>query len=93
LVGPRTTLTMGPDGSIRSCSLSTRTVGNILTDAWDLLEQRLWQLELGPMRAAIPARCRMCEYWPRCLGGCRLSAYTVFGCLDRPDPLAPEQRR
>ncbi|RLB54869.1 MAG: hypothetical protein DRI90_19885 [Deltaproteobacteria bacterium] len=89
LVGPRTTVTVGPNGTLRSCSLSTETVGSILTEPWELLARRLWDQQLAPARAATIEACRSCAQLPRCLGGCRLSAKTVFGSLNHPDPLAP----
>jgi radical SAM protein with 4Fe4S-binding SPASM domain len=89
LVGPRTTVTVGPDGRLRACSLSTETVGCILTDPWELLARRLWDRQLAPARAATVAACEDCGHWPRCLGGCRLSAEAIFGSLAHPDPLAP----
>jgi len=89
LMGPRTTVTVGPDGSVRSCTLSERVVGNLRRDDWDVLAERLWEQELGPCRAAVPKRCRACAHVGRCQGGCRLSAEKVYGDLAHPDPLAP----
>lgn len=89
LVGPRTTVTMGPDGGIRSCSLSTEAVGSILAEPWEELARRLWERELEPARTAKAEVCQGCAQLSRCLGGCRLSAQTVFGSFAHPDPLAP----
>lgn len=89
LVGPRTTVTMGPDGGIRSCSLSTETVGSILTEPWEELAGRLWEQQLAPARTETAELCRGCAHLARCQGGCRLSAQTVFGSFAHPDPLAP----
>lgn len=89
LMGPRTTVTVGPDGSVRSCTLSERVVGNLKTDDWEVLAERLWEQEIGPCRSHIPPQCRACVFLGRCHGGCRLSAEKVFGSLDHPDPLAP----
>jgi radical SAM protein with 4Fe4S-binding SPASM domain len=89
LMGPRTTVTVGPDGSVRSCSLSERVVGYLQTDDWEVLAERLWDQEIGPCRMQVPQACRACAYVGRCHGGCRLSAEKVFGDLDHADPLAP----
>lgn len=89
LMGPRTTVTVGPDGSVRSCTLSERVVGNLQTDDWEVLAERLWEQEIGPCRAQVPKQCQACAHVGRCQGGCRLSAEKVFGDLDHPDPLAP----
>ncbi len=89
LVGPKATVTISPDGSLRSCSLSTTIVGNLLTEPWEVLARRLWEQELEPLRHA--EICTACPHWQRCLGGCRLSALSVFGDLNHPDPLAPNR--
>lgn len=89
LVGPRSTITIGPDGSVRSCSLSTDSVGNVLAEPWSVLEVRLWDSCLAPLRDNPPAACAGCPHLSRCLGGCRLSALAVFGDLEHADPLAP----
>lgn len=89
LVGPRCGVTVGPDGGVRSCALSTVTVGNILDDSWEELSRRLWERQIKPMRSAIPGPCVDCAQLSRCLGGCRLSAEAVFGNFEHPDPLAP----
>ncbi len=89
IMGPRTTMTIGPDGTVRSCSMSDHVVGSLLTEDSDVLRQRLWDQELAPMRAAAPGPCGGCPHYAGCLGGCRLSACAVFGDLSHADPLAP----
>ncbi len=69
--------------------MSERVVGNLQTDAWEVLAERLWDQEMGPCRQRVPTKCGECAHWERCLGGCRLSAEKVFGDLDHADPLAP----
>jgi radical SAM protein with 4Fe4S-binding SPASM domain len=89
LVGPRGTVTMGPDGSVRSCCLSGGSAGNVLEDPWDEIGRRLEAVHFEPMRA-VPTVCASCPQLARCLGGCRLSALAVFGDGDHPDPLCPQ---
>jgi pyrroloquinoline quinone biosynthesis protein E len=89
LVGPKTTVTIGPDGAIRSCSLSTRVLGHALRDPWDVLARRLWDIELAPLRARPPKPCESCTDLPRCLGGCRLSARGTKDGSGPLDVLAP----
>ncbi|MBI4703007.1 MAG: radical SAM protein [Deltaproteobacteria bacterium] len=89
LVGPKSTVTIGPDGAVRSCSLSTKTVGSLASEPWETLCRRLWDGELGALRASTPEPCRDCPQLARCLGGCRLSALAMFADASRPDPLAP----
>ena len=88
LVGPRGTVTMGPDGSVRSCCLSAGSAGHVLEDPWDEIARRLESGHFQPMRTVPPA-CSACPQLSRCLGGCRLSALAVFGDGDHPDPLCP----
>jgi len=93
LLGPETTVTIGPDGGVRTCAMSSRTVGLLGETPWPELAGRLWEEELAPCREAVPSICRGCVYYPRCRGGCRLSALAVHGSLDAPDPLAPGLER
>lgn len=74
LMGDRTTATLGPDGSVRSCSLSRHPVGNLRDEPWEVLARRLWDRDLRPLREVIPSVCRTCAQWTRCRAGCRLSA-------------------
>jgi len=92
LVGPRCTVTVGPDGGVRSCSLSTTEVGKLGDEPWEVLAQRLWDRYLEPARITRPHACRSCHLWKQCYGGCRLSGLTVHGGFDQPDPLAPIRR-
>ncbi len=92
LVGPTTSLTVGPDGGVRSCCLSRLVVGNLRSDPWELLAARLWDQQLRSLRDSVPDACRDCRHVRRCLGGCRLSAEAVYGCTSRPDPLAPRRQ-
>jgi radical SAM protein with 4Fe4S-binding SPASM domain len=73
--------------------MSERTVGLLGETPWPELARRLWEQELRPLREAVPAECRACPAYPRCLGGCRLSALAVGGRLDALDPLAVASQR
>ena len=88
LVGPRTTVTVGPEGQVRSCTLDTQSVGNVCTESWEVLSRRLWKQRLGPLRQETPERCSGCEYWETCLGGCRLSGRRILNGFCLADPLA-----
>lgn len=92
LVGPRTTLTLGPDGGIRTCSMSTTSAGSLLAEPCEMLLRRLWEKEVAPLRSSSPAECEGCAHFSICLSGCRLSALGAFGTFDRSDPLAPMKR-
>ena len=67
LVGPGGTVTMGPDGSIRSCCLSGGSASNVLEDPWDEIARRLESGHFQPMRA-VPSACASCAQSARCLG-------------------------
>jgi len=81
LVGPKTTLTLGPDGTLRSCALSGKIAGDLTREPFARIAERLWEEELAPLRAARPAPCASCDLYARCLGGCRLAGDV--------DPLTP----
>jgi pyrroloquinoline quinone biosynthesis protein E len=85
LVGPATTLTLGPDGTVRSCSMSTTGLGDARREPPEVILARLASVELAPHRAAVAGLCLGCPERDRCLGGCRLSA--VAAGTGR-DPLA-----
>ncbi len=89
LMGPRTTVTIGPDGSLKTCSMSQRTVGILGEAPWPELAERLWEEELRPCRETVPHGCRDCPSYSTCLGGCRLSALADGGSFTALDPLAP----
>ena len=87
LVGPKTTVTLGPDGTIRSCSMSTKIAGDLKMEPFEDIAARLWERELGPLRLARPAPCSACSLFTRCLGGCRLAGMACGDGPDHPDPL------
>jgi len=89
LMGPKTTVTVGPEGSLKSCSMSQRPVGILGETPWPELADRLWEQELKPCRETVPDGCRDCPVYPTCLGGCRLSALAMGGSFTALDPLAP----
>jgi radical SAM protein with 4Fe4S-binding SPASM domain len=86
LMGDRATVTLGPDGSVRSCALSHAPVGRLGDAPWPVLAQRLWERELRPLRDRLPRACQACAHLPACRGGCRLAGQAVGP--DGLDPLA-----
>ena len=88
LTGPKSTVTIGPDGTVRSCTLSTEGVGNVLWDSWDVLARRLDERCFAPERSQVIPACEGCAQWQRCHGGCRMAARAAFGAGCHPDPLA-----
>jgi radical SAM protein with 4Fe4S-binding SPASM domain len=87
LVGPRTTVTLAPDGRVRSCSISTSIAGDLTKEPFEVIAARLWERELEPLRRTRPAPCVSCSLYERCLGGCRLSGLACGEGPDHPDPL------
>ncbi len=86
LLGPRSTVTIGANGELRSCSMSPTSVGSLRNEPFAVLQKRLWDTQLKPLRLRIPSKCVGCELYPSCLGGCRLAALAsrdLFDC----DPL------
>ena len=79
----RTVATVGPDGSVRPCGHAPMSYGNLLqetlTDIWQKMSS--WRLD-----EYLPEKCRVCSYFSRCKGGCRISALAKTGDLKGIDP-------
>lgn len=67
-----------PNGNVRTCELSTSTVGNILRDSWSGIVTSAAAKEFRAQKRC--GACSSCEHWASCHGGCR------FRCAE-PDRL------
>jgi len=71
-------------GNVRSCNLSSQVLGNLLEQDWaEIFSNPYPRL----FRATIPEVCRGCAHERTCIGGCKESAFAVFGSHTAPDPL------
>jgi len=79
--------TIGPDGTLRACSISSTVLGDLKRESWDDIIARACSKYFAPM-TTVPAACRSCDMVAQCGGGCRESALSCYGDSSRPDPLA-----
>lgn len=74
-----------PDGEATPCGFIPLTVGNVLKEGLT----KIWKESpvLRAMRSKTPqGKCRGCEAYGECLGGCTARALAVSGSFDAPDP-------
>ncbi|USN44985.1 MAG: radical SAM protein [Candidatus Woesearchaeota archaeon] len=78
----RSTLSIGYDGNVRSCSHSPIPEGNIFTDGFS----QLWE-RLQPYRdnQYVPEECDDCQEFFGCYGGCRFNGFQEGDSLKTPD--------
>jgi radical SAM protein with 4Fe4S-binding SPASM domain len=79
--------TIDPWGRLRACSVSPVILGDLRSETWEAIESRARD---GYFRevAALPSECSGCSLADACGGGCRESARSAYGTLDRADPMA-----
>ena len=78
-------LNIKSNGEITPCGFIPIVIGNIYHD--DLEE--LWKTSsvLGMMRNKTPkGKCRKCNHYADCLGGCTSRALAITGDINNPDP-------
>lgn len=78
-----TDIAIACNGDVRPCIMSSKSVGNLLTDDWDDLwnNMSIWRTE-----KVLPEECLSCEVVDECGGGCRVSALTVNNSINGKDP-------
>lgn len=72
------------NGNVRSCNLSSHVMGNILQHNWSEIHG---DRHLRDFKAQVPDICRGCAWETSCQGGCKESAFAMFGDLRAPEPL------
>jgi len=84
--------TIGADGSIRACSHSSRSYGNVFTDG---LREAWLGMDGWRKQVYAPPICTECQYFHSCGGGCPAEA-EVFGrelhCTGEQDVIPPRPR-
>lgn len=83
-------LAIGPKGEIRPCALMPHVCGNVLTEGFgpSLERMSIWRTD-----SIVPDRCRACQLFEQCKGGCRITAHfagSVAGLDMHADPHALE---
>jgi radical SAM protein with 4Fe4S-binding SPASM domain len=71
-------------GNVRSCNLSSEVLGNVVEQPFMEIMKSTYQQDFV---RTLPEVCRGCAYERSCQGGCKESAFAVFGSLAHPEPL------
>lgn len=83
----RSIITVGIDGSLRPCSQSDLSYGNIYNLNMKTIQQYIdEQLSSWKLMEYLPDDCKDCVERYQCCGGCRMHAYNTTGNLCSKDP-------
>jgi radical SAM protein with 4Fe4S-binding SPASM domain len=80
-----TTMTVGSEGQVRVCSYDNQSYGNILTENFEDIWNRMipWR-----NNSLLPQDCKDCSILDTCGGGCRVSSKIRTGSYCSVEPLA-----
>lgn len=79
----RTVAAIGSDGNVRPCSHAPMSYGNLLSESFEQIWQKMLPWRLNEY---VPNQCIQCSYFIRCKGGCRISALAANNDICSPDP-------
>ena len=81
----KTTYAIDIDGNVKACPRDSHMYGNILKEDFDTIWERIhvWRDE-----TFLPPKCKECNKLNECLGGCRVSAYTMTGSMNGIDDVS-----
>jgi len=71
-------------GNVKACPRDDQTFGNILTDEFSAIWDRMLQWRDNSL---LPEACQECSVKSYCSGGCRLDSYPITGCRNTHDLL------
>jgi pyrroloquinoline quinone biosynthesis protein E len=71
-------------GQVRSCNLASGILGNFLDQDWEQIRTTTYPQTFV---RDVPTMCKGCVYERSCQGGCKESAFAVFGDSSHPEPL------
>ena len=78
----KTSYTIDTNGNIKACPRDSRLYGNILTEDFAEIWERMSEWRNTTF---IPDDCKQCKELPRCLGGCRVDSIPLSGRSDALD--------
>lgn len=78
---------LGPRGELRSCTLHTEPLGDVLTTSLAVLVE---SPKLAAYRDVTPEFCAPCPFRSSCLGGCGAAAASVLGDPRGLDPFVAQ---
>jgi len=77
-------------GDVRVCTQERNSYGNILVES---LEKIIQRTEHWRKNKNIPEKCKPCDYYLNCRGGCRVASKSINGTLNSPEPYSREPIR
>lgn len=80
-----TACTIAVDGQIRPCSHLDVSYGNIFTEDFTEIWEKMSEWRSGEL---LPTHCKKCDLLLSCGGGCRMEAKMLGGGLNGMDPLS-----
>ena len=81
----KTSFGIDTDGNMKACPRDSRLYGNILTDSFEEIYERMHEWRDGSF---IPDDCKNCKELLRCLGGCRVDAIPFTGESNAMDSIS-----
>lgn len=81
----KTNFAIDTNGNYKACPRDSRLYGNILTDSFDTVYERMHEWRDGSF---IPEECKNCKELLRCLGGCRVDAIPFSGKSNTMDSIS-----
>lgn len=81
----KTTYAIDIDGNVKACPRDSHMYGNIFNEDFSTIWERIhvWRDE-----TFLPPKCKECNKLSECLGGCRVSAYTMTGSMNGIDDVS-----
>ena len=81
----KTTYAVDVDGNVKACPRDSHMYGNIFNDDFDAIWERIHVWRDGTF---LPPKCKECNKLNECLGGCRVSAFTMTGSMNGIDDVS-----
>ncbi len=81
----KTSFGIDTDGNMKACPRDSRLYGNILTDSFEEIYERMHEWRDGSF---IPDDCKDCKELLHCLGGCRVDAIPFTGKSNAMDSVS-----
>lgn len=81
----KTTYAIDIDGNVKACPRDSHMYGNIFNEDFTTIWERIhvWRDD-----TFLPPKCKECNKLNECLGGCRVSAFTMTGSMNGIDDVS-----
>lgn len=81
----KTTYAIDIDGNVKACLRDSHMYGNIFNEDFGTIWERIHILRDDTF---LPPKCKECNKLNECLGGCRVSAFTMTGSMNGIDDVS-----